>query len=273
MAGGQLYVIEIDNAFGTVPAVYAIDGTGVVRIETDVPGNTISLAAGGGELFALTSNGEVYRRPLDGHDWTRIRRGTASAFTQPEYLYSILASSDGTIYLTGIANILVLDRAGVLQKTISTPEPFVNVLDSVGFVRAAFATDDERQIVIEATPYHVYVLDATTHQLKPWMDGIEGRPEFVHGPGRVVRHGDQFLMHVHDGLYVADGLLQPWRRKLVAEKPEDLVANQYCRGFCSLDAADDRWLMADGAGIHVMQGAKRLQTVYPYMKTSPMNMS
>ncbi|HEX5446777.1 MAG TPA: hypothetical protein VFW87_23365 [Pirellulales bacterium] len=208
-------------------------------------------------------NGEIWKKPAEGDRWSILKRRSGAGLGQREYLYHILASKNGTLCVTAAAEILLLDRNGADLQRVKPPHQSSTTLRRELFFRAQFAADEEAKIIVEANPYTVYVLDLRKGALTRWNDGVETLPpDGMAGPARIVPHGDGFLMSTYDGVYVADGVLEPWRRISKPTEPDDYVAQKYCRAFCSMDAPTNQWLMADGAGIHVMQEGEKMRTVF-----------
>lgn len=263
VAGGRMYALLSGGSYGSEGPIYTTEDSGRTWAKTNYPTATCDLTADGSSLFSLTSNGEIWTKPTGDDRWNVLKRRSAASLGQREYLYGILASTEGTLCVTAATELWLLDRNGNFlerlqsQKTSSTP------LGRELFVRAWFASDDEKKIIVEANPYAVYVLDLPERTLTRWSEGVEIRhPDGMTGPARVIRHGDGFLMSTYDGVYEADGLQEPWHRVSKPMASNDGGAQMHCRAFCSFDPSSGQWLMADGVGIHVMQRGEKLRTVF-----------
>jgi hypothetical protein len=260
VANDRLYAIGSGSSYGTEGPIYTTDDFGDSWSRLDAPKATRDLAGDGRVLYALTSTCEVWSRAPGDKAWSHLRRGSGNG-----YLYSILVGKAGIICLTGIEEILLLDSRGKLIERLATPgRPPADLLSKTLFGRAFFADADEKQIVVEANPFTVFVVDLPNRTLVRWTDGMGSKSEGgVCGPCRVEHHGSGFLMNSHDGIYIAEGLLKPWRKVLsMGGDYESLLRGNFCRAFSSLDASTDRWLMADGAGIYAMQGSRQERKVW-----------
>ena len=264
VTGGRLYVLLGNGSYGSEGDVYTTDDSGRTWTKADVPQSTCDLASNAQERFALTSKGEIWWKGAGEEAWTALKRGQSTMFGKQEYLYSILAAKDGTLCVATNEDLRIMDRNGKLLTRLPSPKWSTAPMDRELFCRVLFASDDEREVILETDPFSLYVVDLAKPKLQPWTDGIEGeRPDGMYGACKVIRHGDGFLMSCHDGVYMADGVLKPWRR--VSSKrttPDDYLRQEYCRAFCSFDASKEQWLMADGSGIHLMEGGRKLRTVF-----------
>jgi hypothetical protein len=255
-ANDRLFAIEEGNGYGTERSVHTSDDLGESWRPFDAPARTHSLAGDGHELFALTSTGEIWRRGDDRQPWTVIKRGA-----RREYLYGILASSAGKLIVTEMDAVTIYDRDGTVLHRFASPNNSAGPLERERFVDSQLADADERHVIVEANPYALYVIDLDEAKLVPWAEGLDARPpQGLHGPCRVCRHGDRYLLRSHDGIHVADGLLQPWR-PLVQPSGGFMTAGPY-RSLLSFDADRDQWLLADNRGIQLMRGGQEVKTVF-----------
>ncbi len=260
VANDRLYAIGSGSSYGTEGPIYTTDDFGHTWTRLEAPKATCDLAGDGRVLYALTSTGDLWTKAPSDKAWSRLRRSSGNG-----YLYSVLVSRAGTICLAGSEEIVLLDSRGNLIERFPAPRgSSADPLSRTLFVRAFFATSDEEHIVIEANPFAVFVLDLTNRTLAGWTEEMNSeREDGLHGACRVAHHGNRFLMSSHDGIYVAEGLLKPWRKLLsMGGAYEELLRGNFCRAFSSIDASTDRWLMADGTGIYVMQGQKQGRRVW-----------
>ena len=259
---GRIYALENGGGYGNEGPLYASDDVGQTWTKANTPDATCDLTGNGRESFALTSKGEIWNRVGNDEPWKLLKQGSSTAFGPREYLYHVSASKEGTVCVAANKELWLLDRSGKLVKRFSSPKSSASP-GKERFLRAWFADADEQKLIVEASPFAVYVLDLPKQELISWTDGVKGEPPGgMHGPCRVIQHGDRYLMSTHDGVYIADGLLMPWRRLTQSVDLDDYLRQQFCRAFCSFDSAEDQWLMADGAGIHLMRGGKKLRTVF-----------
>jgi hypothetical protein len=242
---------------------YTTDDAGRTWIDATAPKATYDLTSNGQETFAITMTGEIWsKRGRDGM-WTVLKRSGSTGFGQRQHLYSLVAAKDRTLCVLAEDGIRLLDRTGHELERLPGRQGSSSPLDRELYWRVRFAGPDQREAIVEASPFAVYVLGVSQRTLTRWTDGMsERRPPGLWGPCRVVRHGDGFLADNHDGVYVADGLLKPWRALWKPLVDDDGLGTADCRALCTFDSSNDQWLMADTSGIHLMHRAQKLRTVF-----------
>lgn len=263
VADGRLYARLSGGAYGTKGPLYATDDAGRTWIDAKAPKATYDLASNGEECVALTTAGEIWSKPARDGMWTLLKRSGSTEFGRPDYLYGVVVAKDGTLCVLEGEGIRLLDRTGHELKRFPARQGSSSPLDRELYSRVWCSGPDEREAIVEASPFAVYVVDLPKRTLTRWTDGLsDRRPEGLYGPCRVVRHGDGFLAVNHDGVYIADGLLKPWRELWKPLVDDDDLGTAYCRALCTFDSSNDKWLLADDSGIHLMHRAKKLRTVF-----------
>ncbi len=253
VADGRLYGLLGGGAYGTKGPLYTTDDAGRTWIDAKAPRATYDLTSNGQESFALTTAGEIWSKPDRDGKWALLKRYVPTEFGQPEHLYSVAAAKDGTLCVLAREGVRLLDRTGHELVRLPARQESSSPLDRELYHRVRFAGPDEREAIVEASPFAVYVLGLPKRTLTRWTEGMsESRPEGLYGPCLVVRHGDGFLAANHDGVYVADGLLKPWHSLWKPLVGDDDLRTADCRALCTFDASNDQWLMADDSGIHLM---------------------
>jgi hypothetical protein len=246
-----LYALGEGTSYGTEGPIYTTNDNGQTWSPFYAPVATRELAGNGNLLYALTSKSELWSRRAADKEWSLIRRDSPYAF-----LYGVILGRKGTTCITGAGEIIFLDQQGKMLEHFQAPSRSV-------FARSSFATPDEQQIIVEASPFTVFVFDIAHRKLMPWTEGLNPNlPDNLFGACKVAQHGNKYLLNYYDGIYVADGFSKPWRRLSKRVTQEDLFRGNFCRTLCSFDASTDRWLMADEAGIYLMQGQNQERRVW-----------
>lgn len=249
VANAQLFAIANRHAYGTEQGVLVSADLGGSWLPFSAPDKTRNLCGDGNTLFALTSKGEVWRKPASGSDWTRFWSSHGSY----RRTYDIDIGPAGQLFITACDAIVVVNDQGKVTHEYSTSgDEF--------FVRSSIVGD--QHLIIECNPFAIAVLDTEQHRVIPWNDGFSTLlDDGLTGPCRVRRHGTRFLASRADGVYVADRILQPWNM-LTDEFRLEGLNSEFCRDLASLDADHDRWLIATDSGIHIMNGSVRGRTVF-----------
>lgn len=253
----RLFAIEAGDSYGTERGAIVSDDAGTTWNRFEVPNRTIDLAGNGKTLFAVTSEGGIWKQSSDDKKWIQLDKGPS------RYLFDALAARDGRLVVTRFDNVTIYSADGRPAHRFGMP----NAADAGAetnrfFVRSHFADENQRFVIVEGNPFLVFVIDLESNEMTPWTNGLSVPPEGEAGPASVRRHGDRFLVRQFDGIYAADGLHEPWRPLVMAGSDLDLTLASFCRDLITYDAAADQWLFADDAGVHLMQGDKRLRTVF-----------
>src|SRR5579863_109329 len=139
VADGRLYALQSDASYGTEGPVYASDDGGQTWTKAKTPEATCALAASGGESFALTSKGEIWKRLAGDESWTLLKQGHSAAFASREYLYDVSVSKDGTVCVAACEELWLLDRSGQRTQRFGSPERSSSPLGREMFLRTCFA--------------------------------------------------------------------------------------------------------------------------------------
>jgi hypothetical protein len=254
VAGDQLFAIENGGSYGTEQRLLTTDDLGATWREFDAPKYTVDVDGRDGDLVALTSRDEIWRKGKNDASWQRIRSSPGGR----EYSYDILLASTGEIIVTTKDAVTVYDSAGRSQRRYASPSA------DLLFTSARFAADDEQHVLVEASPSAVYVIDRAAQDMTLWPRDLEPLPENYSSICRIRRYGAGFLLSHPRGIYTAAGLLQPW--KLLTDEisftPETAFDGKFCRDLAAHDSAQDEWLVAADAGVQLMRGADKVKFVY-----------
>ncbi len=247
VANDKLFAVRHGGSYGTETGALSTADDGDSWTEIDVPHKTISLGGHDGRLIALTSNAELFTQEENGTNWKRFWSSSGQ-----RYIYDLSCAPTGEIYLASADGIIEVESDGSTSRKYDSP-------NGTMCVRVFFA--DDQNLVVSCNPFQLAVLDTNLKQLVGWNDGFSTLPDDgMHGPCKVKIHGKRFLASRSDGIYIAEGLLQPWRI-LNDEIRHEGLNNEFCRDLNSYDS-NDKWLVATGSGIHLMQGGKRVETVF-----------
>ncbi len=248
VANDQLFAISGGSSYGTEVNLLTTNDGGKTWQDYPAPEKTFALCGDGTKLYALTSNAEVWLKTSDNAPWKQIWSSSFERWT-----YDIDLAPNGDLYLTSNDKVIVLSSEGKLLREIPSNEDGM-------FVSSFFA--DDRYLVIEGNPYKAAVIDTETNELISWNEGFAARPDDgLRGPCRIRRHGERFLASRADGIYISEGVLEPWKM-LTSEIRHQGFNPEFCRDLISFNAAEDQWLIATGSGIHLMHGAEKRETVF-----------
>ncbi|WP_146115788.1 MULTISPECIES: hypothetical protein [Pirellulaceae] len=247
VANDELYAVRHGGSYGTESGVLTTADKGDTWTEMDAPHRTISLAGRDSQLVALTSKAELFTRDANGTSWTRLWSDPSLRHT-----YDLSCALSGDIYLATPDGIVEVSRDGSTSRKHASP-------NGAMCVRSFFA--DDHHLVVSCNPFQVAVLDTNTKEFIGWNEGfLKLRDDGMYGPAKVKMHGTRFLASRSDGVYVADGLLQPWQL-LNDEIRHEGLSGEFCRDLETFDS-HEKWLVATGSGIHLMQGGTKQETVF-----------
>lgn len=255
-ANNQLFAIEIADAYGTEQGVYVTRDLGATWDVVESPSKVCALAGNGERLVVATSTGEVWHKKTDDMNWTKLWR---SGVAHP-YYYCVLLSKSGDTFVVGKDSVLWINSLGKLVHEFSKPAPLSDHEELL--FNATFANDEEKQLIIEASPFAIYVLDLESRKLSPWTDVEGGTPSNLDGPGRVRPLGSQFLLSHPSGVHISNGLLEQWKMLNPAIRKDDTIGGNFCRDLFSHSSAPEQWIVATNAGVHLMDGADEVRTIY-----------
>src|SRR3954471_913401 len=110
VANRRLYAIETGSSYGAEGPVYTTDYVGNTWRQIEFPANTYLLSGNGTDLFALTSDGTVWRGSQEGKPWTSV------ISLDGKYHYSILADNGGGFLVGGLNELTWHDKDGKLLR-------------------------------------------------------------------------------------------------------------------------------------------------------------
>ncbi|MCB7129729.1 MAG: hypothetical protein J3T61_09360 [Candidatus Brocadiales bacterium] len=256
VANDQLFALEYADAYGTEQRLYTTQDSGSTWQVVDAPKKICALAGNGEQLVAATSLGEIWYKNADDMPWKMISQSSGNN----PYYYCVLLSRSNDIFAVGNDSISWLDTNGKLQhefpmpSTLSDPEEL--------FVNASFASTEEKNLIVEANPNSVYVIDLENRALHQWMEGVMSAQSKLGGPGRVRRMGNKFLLSHASGIYVSSELLEPWQPLNTEIRQDDYLGGNLCRDLVGYDSVLNQWIVAKDRGIHLMENADEVRTVY-----------
>lgn len=255
-ANDKLYAIEYASSYGTEQGLFVTHDLGETWEAFESPKNTYALAGNGKQLVAATSTGEVWHKIADDIPWNKLWQ---SATANP-YYYCVLLSKRGDTFVVGKDSILWINADGNLEHEFPKPSGISDPEELL--VNASFANDEEKQLIVEANPCDIYVLDLDSRSLSPWNDVEGDAPPDVNGPGRVRPMGTQFLLSHPSGIHLSNGLLQPWKMLNAAIRQDDTIGGNFCRDLYGHSDAPEQWIVATDSGIQLMEGTDEVRTIY-----------
>lgn len=254
VANGTLFAIEsVDGSYGSERAVYVTYDSGETWEPFEAPAKTVDLAGNGWSLYALTSDGDLWGHHGDPRGWHVINDDARAR----DYLYSLDVDSSFRIVTAGKDAVTLYDPEGNLLAKYTSES------DRSGFLSARFFGDDEQILLVEGTPFLLYVIDLQSRDMKLWNEGFRiAPPEGMSGPAQVREYGDGFLASTYDGIYFSPGLLEPWEPLTEELDLSKYVAGYFCRDLASHHPEQDEWLMARNAGIYLMHESTEEELIY-----------
>lgn len=253
VANDTLFAIASNPSSLAQIAVYQSDDLGETWMLSDVPAETRDLAGNGHDLYALTSNSDIWVLGEGSTGW-QVFNDEARA---SDYLYKIDVDTSGRVVSGGKDGLRLYDQEGRVTSKYDSEDRW-HILGN-----ARFLSGDEQILLAEADPFQLYVIDLRTQEQILWTEGFRtSPPEGLHGPCRVREHGDGFLVSTYDGIYFAPGLLEPWQPLTQELDLSKYFAGYFCRDLTSHYPEQDEWLMARNAGIYLMHESTEEELIY-----------
>ncbi len=248
VVNNKLFALRDKGSYGTGAGLISTEDEGVTWSDYDAPEKTRVMCGRNDDFFALTSNAEVYKKISNSDGWEQIWADQSYRYT-----YDIACMDNGDIYVIALDTVIAISPSGeIIHKYHLNHETACHKALVV----------DERYLILSCSPYRLVVVDVAKLRLINWGDGLVEAPDDGHtGPIRVRKHGDKFLACTRDGVYIANRLMGEWKI-LTDEFRVEGLRQIFCRDLESINSKD-QWLVADGAGVHLMEAGKKRDLVFP----------